>query len=256
MRRYFDPDRYMIVLFDQRGAGRSKPFAEIRENTTPLLVEDIDSLRRKLGVESMILFGGSWGSTLALAYAETYPERVSGLVLRGIFTATRKEIDHFYHGGAAVFYPDAYRQLLDSLPVPVTDSLPRYLVKLLTGNDNAVRKRAANAWLRYEWLISDVRVNRQEVEEWMRHNDAYAFSLIENHYMASGCFLEEGQLWKALPKIRHIPCVIINGRHDMPCPPVTAWELHLQWPGSKLVIVEEDGHFGPGIEKTLVEAMK
>lgn len=256
MRRYFNPEKFLAVLFDQRGAGRSKPFGELSENNTQALIADIEKLREFLHIERMILFGGSWGSTLALAYAEAHPDRVSGLILRGIFTATTAEIDHFYHGGAAVFYPDVYRQLMDSLPEPRQDSLPAYLSRLLASDDPKLVRKTANAWLRYEWLISDLRVNRREVEDWMQANDAYAFSAIENHYMAHRCFLEEGQLWKDLPRIVHLPCIIVNGRLDMPCPPVTAWRLNREWPGSKLVIVEDEGHFGPGIEKALVEAVR
>ena len=256
MRQYFNPEKFRMVLFDQRGAGRSRPFGEISENTTQDLVGDIERLRDSLQIGKMILFGGSWGSTLALAYAEAYPERVSGLILRGIFTATASEIDHFYHGGAAVFYPDVYQQLMDSLPQSWPDSLPAYLTGLMTSRDPGLVRKTANAWMRYEWLISEVKVNHQEVEAWMMENDAFAFSVIENQYMAHGCFLEEGQLWRDLHKIVHLPCVIINGRYDMPCPPVTAWKLHRQWPGSRLVIVEGDGHLGPGIEKALMEAVR
>jgi proline iminopeptidase len=255
MRRYFNPEIWRIVLFDQRGAGRSKPWAEINDNHTQALVEDIEMLRKKLGIDRMVLFGGSWGSTLALAYAETYPQYVSGMILRGIWTATQDEIEHFYHGGAAKFYPGAYDDLLASIPDTDWDYLPEYLSELLQHGDSLTKKRVADAWLRYEWLISDIRVDTAEVERSIRNHSAYGFSLLENYYMANQCFLEEGQLWDHLSRITHIPCVIINGRFDMACPPSAAYRLHQHWPGSELVIVELDGHFGPGIKQALLEAV-
>ena len=256
MRRYFNPETWRIVLFDQRGAGRSKPLAELTDNNTQALVGDIESLRKRLGIDRMMLFGGSWGSTLALAYAETYPSRVDGMILRGIWTGTSPEIDHFYHGGAAKLYPEAYEELLAALPDDGWDDLPSYLTQLLIEGDSMTRERVADAWLRYEWFISDIRVDTAQVGQYIRDHSSYSFSLIENYYMANRCFLDEGQLWDHLPEITHIPCIIINGRFDIPCLPVTAYRLHQQWPGSQLVIVEVDGHFGPGIEKALVQAVK
>lgn len=256
MRRYFNPELWRIVLFDQRGAGRSRPWADLTDNNTPALVEDIETLRKKLGIDEMVLFGGSWGSTLALAYAEAHPEHINGMVLRGIWTATREEIDHFYHGGAARFYPKEYNDLMASIPDADWDYLPAYLSDVLQNGDSLTKKKVADAWLRYEWMISDIRVNPNEVEEFIRTHSSYGFSLIENYYMANHCFLSEGQLWDDLPKITHIPCIIINGRFDMACTPSIAYRLHERWPGSRLVLVELDGHFGPGIEKALVEAVK
>ncbi|MBN3034650.1 MAG: prolyl aminopeptidase [Bacteroidales bacterium] len=256
MRRMFNPEKYFIVLHDQRGAGRSKPYGEILDNTTLELVEDIERLRKHLGVEQMMLAGGSWGSTLALAYAETYPERVTEMVLRGIWTATREEVDWFYHGGAATVFPDVYDEFLRSLPDPTARPLPPYLVNLLSSADTTLVRRIAGAWMRYEWRISDIDVDTAEVNEWIRHNDSFAFGMIENQYMANGCFLQEGQLWDHLERIRHIPTVIINGRFDMPCPVRTAYRLHQELPRSRIVIVENGGHGGWPVIRAETEAIR
>jgi proline iminopeptidase len=256
MRRFFNPEKYHIIMYDQRGAGKSRPFADVRENTTWTLVDDIEKLRIKLGIDSMMLFGGSWGSTLALAYAETYPQRVTGMILRGVWTSTQAEIDHFYHGGAARYYPEVYDQLIATLPEAHTDSLPSYIFKVLTESDAATRKKVADAWLRYEWLISDLKADPLEVDDWISHHDNSAFSIIENYYMANHCFLEENQLIDNANKIKGKPAIIINGHYDMCCPPITAYRLHQALPGSKLVIVPMEGHYGPEIEKELVKAAK
>lgn len=257
MRRFCDPSKFLIVLYDQRGAGKSKPFAEIRENTTQLLVGDLERLRVHLGLGKIILFGGSWGSTLALAYAETYPENVSGLVLRGVFTATKEEIDHFYHGGVRNFFPDVYESFLSSFPDPQRRPLPDYLLELLRSEDPAVREKYSLAWVKYEAKIASLAITDQEVDAELKDWDPRAFSLLENYYMANGCFLEEGQLLRDAAKLADIPTVIVNGRYDMVCPPVTAYRLHKALPGSRLVIVEGAGHWmgEPGIERELVAAM-
>ncbi len=256
MRQFFNPKVYHIVLFDQRGAKRSKPYAEIEDNNTQALIEDIEKLRKHLGIDKMMLVGGSWGSTLALAYAEAYPERVTEMVLRGIWTATRAEVDHFYHGGTYTNYPDAYDELLRSLPDPSVRPLPPYLLQLLTGEDSIMREKISKAWLKYEWRISDVNLDPNEISQWLKFNNPYAFSLIENHYMAHNCFLEERQLWNNIDQISHIPTIIINGRFDMPCPVKTAWELHQSLPRSELVIVENAGHGGEAIIKETVRAIR
>lgn len=256
MRQYFNPEKYFIVLHDQRGANRSRPFASIEENTTWRLVEDIDALRKHLKVEKMMLLGGSWGSTLALAYAETHPERVTAMVLRGIWTSTLQEIDHFYHGGTSGIFPDAYDELLQSLPDPSRRPLPSYLLELLLDENPAQRKKIADAWLKYEWRISEVNANVAEIDAWCAANDSYAFSLIENYYMANQCFLTEGQLWQNLGKIKHIPCIIINGRFDMPCNVSTAYELHKLLPKSEFIIIENAGHGGVAIMNAEADAAR
>ena len=256
MRQYFDPEKFRIVLHDQRGAGRSKPYAEIRENTTWDLVEDIETLRKKTGSDDILLFGGSWGSTLALAYAETYPDHVSGMILRGIWTSTQEEIDHFYHGGVAKFYPDAYKMLLNALPDPKQRPLPSYMLSLLQTDDVVTKNEYAKVWAAYEISVSSIYSEPGRAEKIFDYFDPYAFALIENHYMANHCFMEEGQLFKNIDRIKDIPCTIINGRYDMPCPPRTAYKLHNLLPRSQLHIVAKAGHHDDEIARALLKAVK
>jgi proline iminopeptidase len=256
--RYFNPQKFNIVLHDQRGSGQSRPFGEIRENTTANLVDDIEKLRKHLGLDRVVLFGGSWGTTLALAYAETYPQNVAAIVLRGVFTATRAEIDHYYHGGTAKFYPEVYRELAASLDHPERKDYPAQLLAKLTSDDPAVRDRYARVWLRYEGGIALLRKSDEMIEGFLRRYDPYGMALIENFYMANGCFLEEGQLLKNAGRLAEIPMVIVNGRYDMICPPVTAYELHRLLPKSTLVVVPDAGHAAsePGTQAELVKAMR
>lgn len=258
MRRFFDPEKFFIVLHDQRGAGRSKPYAEIQENNTQNLVEDIERLRKHLGVGKVILFGGSWGSTLGLAYAETYPNNVAGLVMRGVFTATSEEIDHFYHGGVRQYFPGVYDRLVSSLPDPNRRPLPEYLFELIESDDLSVRDKYAYEWARYEIRIAALDFSDEEVEELLEGYNPLAFARLENYYMAHGCFLEEGQLLRDAGKIRDIPVVMVNGRYDVICPPVTAYRLAEKLPNAKLVIAEGAGHWmaEPSIESALLDAMR
>lgn len=256
MRRFFNPKKFRIILFDQRGAGKSKPFAEIKENRSDLLVEDMEKLRKHLDLDKVFLLGGSWGSTLSLLYAETYPQNVSGMLLRGIWTATREEIDHFYHGGAEKYFPDAYNRLIHSLPDPGQRPLPDYLTELLLTGDREKQAHYANEWARYEMKISDINASDEAIEQTIRSSDVYAFALLENYYMANQCFLEENQLLKNTGRIKDIPCTIVNGRYDMCCPLITAYKLHQALPGSKLVIVEEGGHGGWPVIKTTIREMR
>jgi proline iminopeptidase len=258
MRRFFNPEKFLIVLHDQRGAGRSKPYAEIRENTTQNLVEDIERLRQHVGADRVILFGGSWGSTLGLAYAETYPENVAGLVLRGIFTATREEIDHFYHGGVRSYFPGVYDRLVSSLPDPGRRPLPEYLFELLESDDESVRDRYAYEWARYELRIAALDFSDEKVDELLKDHNPLAFARLENYYMANGCFLQDGQLMRDADKIRSIPVVMVNGRYDVICPPITAYRLAEKLPNAELVIAENAGHWmgEASIERALLEAMR
>ncbi len=256
MRRFFNPKKFRIILFDQRGAGKSKPFAEINENRSDLLVEDMEKLRKHLGLGKVFLFGGSWGSTLSLLYAETYPNNVSGMMLRGVWTATRGEIDHFYHGGAGKYFPDAYNRLIQSLPDPGKKPLPDYLLELLTSTDRAMQTKYASEWARYEMKISDINVPDDAIEQSIRNNNLYAFALLENYYMANKCFLEENQILKNADRITGIPCTIVNGRYDMCCPLITAYKLHQALPDSKLVVVEDGGHGGWPVIKTTIQEMR
>jgi len=258
MRRFFNPDKFLIVIHDQRGCGKSKPYGEIRQNTTQDLVEDIERLRNHLELDKVILFGGSWGATLGLAYAETHPENVSGIVLRGVFTATKEEIDHFYHGGVSQFFPETYEKFISSLPEPEKRPLPDYLLTLVQSEDSSDRAKYSRAWVEYELKLSSLEFPDAAMDEIFEEFNPYAFALFENYYMANDCFLEEGQLLGDAYKIRDIPLVMVNGRYDMICPPITAYRLHRELPKSKLIIAESSGHWmgEKNIEKALLEAMR
>jgi proline iminopeptidase len=226
MARFFDPSKFRIILFDQRGAGRSKPKGEWRENTTQLLIEDINSLRDHLGVKGKaLLFGGSWGTTLAVAYAEAHPDKVSGLVLRGVFLGSRAEIDHFYHGGVAKFFPENFARLRAILPAPERKDYPRQLFDMTQSKDQDVCKRAIEGWAYYEIRMSSLNMTDERCAEIVTKYDMTAFSVLENHYMMNHCFLDEGQLLENAEKIAHIPAFIVNGRFDVICPPITARAL-------------------------------
>jgi proline iminopeptidase len=255
---YFNPNRFHIVLHDQRGSGKSKPYAELKENTTWTLVEDIEKLRKHLGLGKVILFGGSWGSTLALAYAETYPQHVAGMILRGIFTSTRREMDHFYHGGTATFFPDAYEKLTKLLDHPEKKNIPAQLLKKLQSPDPEIRKKYAVAWTKYESKLAFLEMPDKTIDMFLANWDPYPFALIENYYMANNCFFKEGQLFQQAHKLADIPVVIVNGRYDVICPPITAYKLHRALPKSRLVIVEKAGHSASDrpVQSALVEAVK
>lgn len=243
MTSFFDPERFYVVLHDQRGAGRSRPRAEWRDNTTQLLVEDINRLREHLGIEGKaVLWGGSWGTTLALVYAETHPDKVSGMVLRGIFLATKAEIDHFYHGGASLFFPDAFERLQKALPHPERFDYPQQLFDMTQSTDPDLRDRAIREWAYYEVRMSSVGMTDARSQEIVDTYDLTAFSVLENYYMSQSCFLEEGQLLRDVHKIAHVPTFIVNGRFDVVCPPRAAFQLanHLQ--NVKLDLTPEAGH--------------
>ncbi|WP_328392051.1 prolyl aminopeptidase [Nocardia sp. NBC_00416] len=260
-RRYFDPDRYRIVLLDQRGCGRSTPHiadgAELSVNTTGHLIGDIEALRAALGIDRWLVFGGSWGSTLSLAYAQRYPERVTELVLRGIFLLRRKEIDWYYNGSAGYVYPDEWEKFL--APVPPDErggDLVEAYHRLLHAADPAVVAAAASAWTTWESATSSLRPDPERVAETADARFALAFARIENHYFRHGGFLDEAQLLRDIDAITHIPAVLVQGRHDIVCPAVSAWDLHRAWPESRLHIVDDAAHSSsePGIVDRLVEA--
>ena len=257
MRRFADPERFMIVLHDQRGTGQSLPKRELRENTTTHLVEDIERLRNKLGVNRIILTGGSWGTTLALLYAESYPRNVAGMVLRGVFLATQSEIDHIFHGGVAPFFPEVYQDFLNRLPDPKARPLPAYLFHLLNTGDREAGQKIARAWDRYTLKIGYLSISEKKLDELVSDYDSLTLARFESYYMSHGAFLEEGQILRNAHRIAGIPTIIINGRYDFICPPGTAYKLHQALPGSKLVILEGAGHSGsdPGMEKALLEAV-
>ncbi|MBL8972876.1 MAG: prolyl aminopeptidase [Myxococcales bacterium] len=256
-RRFFDPSAYRIVLFDQRGCGRSTPHAELRENTTWDLVGDIEKLRAHLGIERWQVFGGSWGSTLALAYAQTHPRRVSELVLRGIFLLRRAELLWFYQEGASALFPDAWEAFLAPIPAAERGDLMKAYHRRLTGDDPAVRLEAARAWSVWEASTSFLLQRPDFIANAAGDDFALAFARIEAHYFVHRGFLErEQQLLENVGRLRHIPSVIVQGRYDVVCPMASAWQLHRAWPEAELVIVPDAGHsaFEPGILEALIAA--
>ena len=256
-RRFFDPEAYRIVLFDQRGCKRSTPYASLVDNTTWHLVADIERIREHLGIERWQVFGGSWGSTLGLSYAQSHPERVTELVLRGIFMLRRKELLWFYQEGASHLYPDAWETYLAPIPEVERGDLMSAYYRQLTSDDQETRVRAAKAWSVWEGTTSMLYPDPSHIAETGTDEFAVAFARIECHYFNHGGFFEvEDQLLRDVDKIRHIPAVIVQGRYDVVCPARSAWDLHRRWPESDLVIIEDAGHsaFEPGIRSQLIEA--
>jgi proline iminopeptidase len=256
-RRFFDPGRYNVLLFDQRGSGRSRPHASLAENTTWTLVEDIERLRQSLGIERWLVFGGSWGSTLALAYAQTHPERVSGLVLRGIFLLRRSEIDWFYQSGAGTLFPDVWEEYLAPIPPEERHDLLSAYHRRLTGADHQVALAAARAWSVWEGATSFLLPDPEHIQHSGEDEFAVALARIECHFFVNrGFFRAEDQLLAGVDRIRHIPSVIVQGRYDVVCPMATAWDLHRAWPEAEFVVVPDAGHsaFEPGIARALVAA--
>jgi proline iminopeptidase len=256
-RRIFDPARYHAVLFDQRGCGRSTPFASLENNTTWDLVADIERLRTLMGAEKWLVFGGSWGSTLALAYAQTHPERVSRLVLRGIFTLRRSELLWFYQEGASWLFPDKWEGFLAPIPAEERGDLMAAYHKRLTGEDRAAQIEAARAWSTWEHETITLLHNATYAAQGAEENYALAFARIENHYFVNHGFFEEGQLIAEAGKLRGIPGVIVQGRYDVCTPARTAWDLHLAWPEAEFVLVPDAGHAWsePGIRDALLAAL-
>jgi proline iminopeptidase len=255
-RRYFDPITWRIVRFDQRGCGKSTPHAELRENTTWDLVEDTEKLRRHLGIDRWVVFGGSWGSTLALAYAQTHPERCKGIVLRGIFLLRRSELLWFYQEGASHLFPDAWEKYLAPIPTKERGDLMAAYYKRLTSRSRNVRLGAARAWSIWEGSTSRLIPDEGLMGTFGKARFAEAFARIECHYFVNGAFLKsDNQLLENVDRIRHIPAVIVQGRYDVVCPMRSAWDLHRAWPEAKLIIVPDAGHAisEPGIRSALIE---
>jgi proline iminopeptidase len=257
-RRQFNPDKYKILVFDQRGCGKSTPYASLEHNTTWDLVEDIEKLRIEVAkVEKWQVFGGSWGSTLAITYAETYPDRVTELVLRGIFLFDQYELDWMYkEGGASQVYPDKFEEFLSPIPEDQRSDLVEAYRKLLTGDDQDARLKAAKAWSKWEGEIVTLLPSPDTVEHFTSPEVAVAVARIENHYMANHGWLEEGQLLRNATKLRGIPGVIVQGRHDTCTPPVAAWQLKQAWPEVELNIIPDAGHLfsEPGVLDGLIRA--
>ncbi len=254
-RRFFDPKFYRIIIFDQRGAGRSKPLGEIIDNTTPLLVQDIERLREMLKIERWLVFGGSWGSTLGLAYAETHPERCTGLILRGIFLCRKSEIDWFLYG-LKTFFPEAWYDFVAPIPKRERSDLLVAYYWRLNDPDPAVHMPAARTWSIYEGRCSTLLPNPQLINHYASDVMALGLARIEAHYFVHNIFLAENSLLNNVDKIRHIPGVIVQGRYDGVCPIISADDLHRAWPEAEYIVVPDAGHaaFEPGIRSKLVAA--
>lgn len=256
-RCFFDPHAYRIVLFDQRGSGKSRPYASLHDNTTWHLVADIETLREYLGIDKWIVFGGSWGSTLSLAYAETHPDRVLGLILRGIFLGRKKELDWFFRFGAHHIFPDEFEKFLAPIPKAEQDDLIRAYYNRLTSSDLGVRKNAAKTWAGWEAAALRLVVDPAMHGMFTEDSKADAIARIECHYFLYHCFFEtDNWLIENAYKIRSIPTVIIHGRYDIICPMQSAWDLHKALPNADLEIIKDAGHAAgePGITDALIRA--
>jgi len=255
-RRLFDPALYDVLLFDQRGCGKSTPYADLNANTTWHLVADIERLREMAGVEKWQVFGGSWGSTLALAYAETHPERVSELVVRGIYTLTKAELDWYYQFGVSEMFPDKWERFMAPIPPEERHEMMLAYNRRLTGADRAVALEAAQAWSIWEGETITLLPEKSTSGKFEDAEFAYAFSRIENHFFVNAGWMDEGQLLRDAYKLKDIPGVIVHGRYDMPCPAKYAWLLHKAWPQAEFHLIEGAGHAysEPGILDQLIRA--
>ena len=258
VRRFFNPEKYHIVVFDQRGCGRSKPHGCLEQNTTWDLVEDIETLKNKLGFEKWLVFGGSWGSTLSLAYSQTYPKSVSEMVLRGIFMLRKKELDWFYQEGASNIFPEAWEKFLEPIDVSQRDDLMSAYHEIFKSDNTEKKLNAAIAWSRWEGSTSSLSYNPDMADSFSDPRFALAFALIENHYFVNKGFLEhENQLIESgIDIIRNIPTTIVQGRYDIVCPMTTAWELSKNWPEANLIVAPSSGHtaFEKEITHELIKA--
>jgi proline iminopeptidase len=255
-RRFFDPNRYRIILFDQRGAGRSTPHAELSANNTDALVQDMELIRQYLGLEQWLLFGGSWGSTLSLVYAQTYPERVKGLILRGVFLCRDKDLQWLYQRGASEIFPDYWKNFLKPVATDCRDNMIASYYDLLTGDNELVRMAAAKSWSLWEGRCATLHLNPEVVEHFGEPHLALALARIEAHYFVNQGFLEANQIIDNAARLSGIPGVIVHGRYDMICTLDNALSLHDVWPDSQLNIIRDAGHASSesGIVDALVRA--
>jgi len=256
-RRFFDPEKYRIILFDQRGSGKSTPHACLEDNTTQTLVEDIEKIREHLSIDSWMVFGGSWGSTLALVYAQTHVKRVNALIIRGIFMCRKKEIDWFYQEGASRIYPDYWEDFIAPIAPEKRHDMVRAYYEILTGDNDIARTSAAKAWSVWEGRTATLMARPEVVEHFSHLHTALSVAMIECHYFINNAFLAEDQILKDVNKIRHIPTYIVQGRYDTICPMESAYELHKAWPEAEFVVVKDSGHAAsePGIINALVRIM-
>lgn len=256
-RRFFDPNSYRIILFDQRGSGQSTPCAELSDNTTWHLVQDMETLRHHLNIQSWVVFGGSWGSTLALTYAITHPDKVKALILRGIFLCRPSEIKWFYQEGASQIFPDVWDEYLKPIPTSERSDLVAAYYKRLTHEDSNIRLEAAKAWSKWEAATSRLYVDTNAIEEFDEPEYALSFARIECHYFINNAFFDtDNWILENVHKIKNIPCWIVQGRYDVVCPTRSAWDLHQAWPEAHLKIIPDAGHAAaePGTRSALIEA--
>ncbi|MGB4248909.1 MAG: prolyl aminopeptidase [Pseudohongiellaceae bacterium] len=255
-RRFFDPDVYRIVVFDQRGAGRSTPHAELEDNTTQTLVADMEAIRHFLKIDKWVLFGGSWGSTLSLVYAQTYPENVMGLILRGIFLCRDEDLQWFYQSGASRIFPDYWEDYYEHIPEAERDDMIAAYYRRLIGQDEIARMGAAKNWSLWEGRCLTLRPSVQAVEKFSDPHLAMSLARIEAHYFMNEAFMETNQILNNAHKLHGIPGIIVHGRYDVVCPLDNATALHKLWPDSELLIVRDAGHSAlePGIIDALVRA--
>lgn len=255
-RQYFDPQRYRIILFDQRGCGRSTPHAELQGNTTQDLLADMEMIRTHLGVERWLLFGGSWGSTLSLVYAETYPQRVLGLILRGIFLCRERDISWFYQDGTSRLFPDFWQDFIDPVATDERDDMVQAYYRILTGPDEVARLAAARAWAVWEARTSTLRTRTALVNHFSDAHVALSMARIECHYFVNHCFLGHDAILSGIDRLNGIPGVIVQGRYDAICPVDQAWALHQAWPAARFEVIGDAGHSAgePGIVDALIRA--
>ena len=257
-RRFFDPERYHIILFDQRGAGKSLPHAELQGNTTPDLVDDMEKIRQHLQIERWLLFGGSWGSTLSLIYAETHPERVLGLILRGVFLCREQDTAWFYQDGAKRIFPDYWEDFVHPIPQSERHDMLAAYYQRLTGSNELAKMAAAKAWSLWEGHCATLRPSHDVVEAFADPHRAMSLARIESHYFINDAFIEANQIMENVSRLEGIPGIIVHGRYDMICPLDNAFELHRHWHDSELHIIRDAGHASrePGIVDALIRATR
>ncbi len=256
--QYFDPDIYRVVLFDQRGCGKSTPHASLQNNTSHDLVADIERIRKHLNIERWAVFGGSWGSTLGLLYAQTHPGSVTGLILRGIFLARHEDVQWFYQQGTSRLFPDYWEKFIAPVPQDQRDDMISAYYRQLTGNDEVQKLRAARAWSVWEGMTATLQSNKSVIDSFADSHAALSIARIECHYFVNQCWLEPDQLLRDVEAIRHLPAYIVHGRYDVICPVEQAWQLSRAWPEAELTIVEDAGHsiVEPGITAALLQATR
>lgn len=256
-RCFFDPEKYRIILFDQRGSGKSTPHAELKNNTTPLLIDDLETIRKYLGIKKWLLFGGSWGSTLALLYAQAYPSKVLGMILRGVSLCQQQNLDWLYYkNGVSHIYPDYWQEFIAIIPKSKQNNILQAYYKILISKNEIARMAAAKAWSRWEAMCATLDPCHKIEQRLNNPHLALSLARIECHYFINKCFIEENAILNNMEKIQHIKGIIIHGRYDMVCPLDNAYQLHKAWPNSNLIIIRNAGHSSrePGILSELIHA--